>query len=75
MILVLARDPFFGGVLSVIVVLMAAPAVIAVDAAPTSTVHSFWAAVLAVTSFFVILVQCQISFAKDSVKFMTKAIM
>ena len=74
MILVLARGPFFGGVLSVIVVLMAAPAVV-VDAAPSSAVHSFWAAVLAVTSFFVISVQRQISFAKDSVKFMTKAIM
>ena len=74
MILVLFRDLTFGGALSVNVSLMAAPAVKAVVAAPTSAVHQLWASVLAVSSLLVILVQCQISFAMDRVKFVTKAI-
>ena len=73
--MVLTRDLLFGGAILVIMLLMAAPAVMAVAAAPTSAVHPFWAAVLAVTSLLVILAPCQISFAKDRVKFVTKAIM
>ena len=75
MILVLFRDLIFGGESTIVVLVMTAPADKAVVTAPTSVAHQLWAAVLAVTSFLVILVPCQISFAKDSVKFMTKAIM
>ena len=51
----------------------------AVVTAPTSVTHQLWAAVLSVTTFFLVLAThpcwLQVSSAADSMMFMTKAIM